>query len=248
MRNLYTYRLSRDEIRGLMQHYKLIGVEWAEIFEKEMEGKNDEALVYPKYRAPVVIVRDGERELDHMGRGMPAPLPPIIPGEKPTRPGFLTNVRNTQSGRWKAWLASPAVTIGRDRNQGGRCIVRAWQHEWASTRRRRWPPSSMTAARWCISMRRRQLGQKEAGAADGGPGRPIQPHVGDFPRWHTAPRSPVERAITSAAANRVGSVGNLLHAQALALDRVRVGRLSSPPANPLPKRETPPRPKAAHRQ
>jgi hypothetical protein len=31
MCNLYTYRLSRDEIRGLMEHYKLIGTEWAEV-------------------------------------------------------------------------------------------------------------------------------------------------------------------------------------------------------------------------
>jgi hypothetical protein len=33
MCNLYTYKLSRDEIRGLMQHYKLIGTEWAEQFD-----------------------------------------------------------------------------------------------------------------------------------------------------------------------------------------------------------------------
>jgi hypothetical protein len=69
MCNLYTYKLSRDDIRGLMEHYKLVGVEWAEVFEKEMLGKNDEALVYPKYQAPVVIVRDGECVLDHMGWG-----------------------------------------------------------------------------------------------------------------------------------------------------------------------------------
>jgi len=30
-----------------MRHYKLIGTEWAEQFDKEMAGKNDEALVYP---------------------------------------------------------------------------------------------------------------------------------------------------------------------------------------------------------
>jgi hypothetical protein len=36
MCNLYTYKLSRDEIRGLMEHYNLVGVEWAEQFEKEM--------------------------------------------------------------------------------------------------------------------------------------------------------------------------------------------------------------------
>ena len=33
MCNLYTYKLSRDEIRGLMEHYKLIGTEWAEQFD-----------------------------------------------------------------------------------------------------------------------------------------------------------------------------------------------------------------------
>jgi hypothetical protein len=47
MCNLYTYRLSRDEIRGLMEHYKLIGTQWAEQFSTEMDGKNDEALAYP---------------------------------------------------------------------------------------------------------------------------------------------------------------------------------------------------------
>ena len=125
MCNLYTYKLSRDEIRGLMQHYKLIGTEWAEQFEQELLGKNDEALVYTKYRAPVVIVREGERDLDHMGWGMPASLPPISPGEKPKRPGFLTNVRNTRSGHWRAWLASANVTVGKDKLQGGRCIVPA---------------------------------------------------------------------------------------------------------------------------
>jgi putative SOS response-associated peptidase YedK len=125
MCNLYTYKLSRDEIRGLMQHYKLVGVEWAEVFEKEILGKNDEALVYPKYRAPVVIVREGERDLEHMGWGMPAPLPSIRPGEKSKRPGFLTNVRNTRSGHWKSWLAAANVTVGKDKLQGGRCIVPA---------------------------------------------------------------------------------------------------------------------------
>ena len=62
MCNLYTYKLTRDEIRGLLQHYKLIGRQWAEVFEREMAGKNDEALVYPKYQASVVIVRDSATE------------------------------------------------------------------------------------------------------------------------------------------------------------------------------------------
>src|SRR5260370_15096247 len=125
MCNLYSYKMSRDEMRSIKVHFTLIGKRWTDVFEKRMEGKNDEALVYPKYQAPVVIVRDGERELDHMGWGMPAPLPPIRLGEKPKRPGFLTNVRNTQSGHWKTWLAAANLTVGKDKNQGGRCIVPA---------------------------------------------------------------------------------------------------------------------------
>jgi hypothetical protein len=120
--NLYTYKLSRDEIRGLLQHYKLIGRQWAEVFEKEMAGKNDEALVYPNYLAPVVIEQDGKRVLDHLRWGMPAPLlPPMKPGQppKPGRP--VTNVRNTRSGHWRPWLASSSVVVGKEQNKGGRC-------------------------------------------------------------------------------------------------------------------------------
>jgi putative SOS response-associated peptidase YedK len=47
------------------------------------------------------------------------------PGEKPKRPGFLTNVRNTRSSHWRNWLASAKVTVGKDKLQGGRCIVPA---------------------------------------------------------------------------------------------------------------------------
>ena len=125
MCNLYTYKLSRDEIRGLLEHYKLLGVQWAEMFDKEMAGKNDEALVYRKYRVPVVIVRDGEQVLDHMGWGMPGPIPRTGLGEKPRRIGFLTNVRNTQSVHWRNRLVSANVTIGKDLLHGGRCIVPA---------------------------------------------------------------------------------------------------------------------------
>ena len=125
MCNLYTFKLSRDEVLGLLQHYKLVGQEWAGMFEQEMAGRNDEALVYPKYQAPLMIVRDGKLELDHMGWGMPGPVFAPKPGGKPARPTFLTNVRNTASGHWKPWLAAASVTVGKDKNQGGRCIVPA---------------------------------------------------------------------------------------------------------------------------
>jgi putative SOS response-associated peptidase YedK len=53
------------------------------------------------------------------------PLPSLQPGEKPKRPGFLTNVRNTGNGHWRNWLTSASVSIGKDKLQGGRCIVPA---------------------------------------------------------------------------------------------------------------------------
>jgi putative SOS response-associated peptidase YedK len=125
MCNLYTYKLSRDEVAGLLQHYKLIGVDWAEIFAKEMAGKNDEALVYLNYMAPVVSVKDGKCELERMRWAMPGPVFPPKPGEKSKAPLRVTNVRNTSSGHWKPWLNATNVVVGKDKSQGGRCIVPA---------------------------------------------------------------------------------------------------------------------------
>jgi putative SOS response-associated peptidase YedK len=125
MCNLYTYRLSRDEIRGLMEHYKLIGTEWAEQFESEMRGQNEAALVYPNYVAPVAIVRDGKRSIERLRWGMPGPVFPRKPRERPKHPGRVTNVRDTESGHWQPWLAAAEVVVGKDNNKGGRCIVPA---------------------------------------------------------------------------------------------------------------------------
>lgn len=125
MCNLYTYKLSRDEVRGLLEHYRLIGQDWAKAFEKEMRGKNDEALVYPNYTAPVVIEQGDKRVLDHLRWGMPGPTFPAKAGEKAKPPGRLTNVRNTASRHWLPWLAAAEVEVGKDKNKGGRCIVPA---------------------------------------------------------------------------------------------------------------------------
>lgn len=57
MCNLYTMRLSRDEVAGLLSHYKLVGKDFADA----MAAKNDATNVYPNYEAPVVVVRDGQR-------------------------------------------------------------------------------------------------------------------------------------------------------------------------------------------
>jgi len=120
MCNLYTYKLSRDEVRGLLSHYKLVGQQWSEVFSNDMRGMNDDGRVYPKYPAPVVLVKDGKPILDRLKWGLPGPM---FPGEKSTRPRFITNVRNTESRHWTPWLAATNVTVGNDKNQGGRCVV-----------------------------------------------------------------------------------------------------------------------------
>lgn len=124
MCNLYTMKLSRDEVRGLLEHYQLANREWAKLFEKEQRGINDDGRIYPKYAAPVVTVQKGEERLEKMKWGMPGP---VFPGKdgKIGRPSFITNVRNTESRHWTSWLAGTEVTVGKDKNAGGRCIVPA---------------------------------------------------------------------------------------------------------------------------
>jgi hypothetical protein len=50
-------KLSRDEVRGLLEHYKLVGKDWSDLFAQDQAGMNESGLVYPKYLAPVVIVQ-----------------------------------------------------------------------------------------------------------------------------------------------------------------------------------------------
>ena len=124
MCNLYTMKLSADEVRGLLHHYKLVGKDWAAILAAEQAAMNESGLVYPKYPAPVVTVQDGVETLERMRWGMPGPIFPTK-GGKPARPSFITNIRNTASGHWKRWLAGTNVTSGGEKHAGGRCIVPA---------------------------------------------------------------------------------------------------------------------------
>jgi hypothetical protein len=41
MCNLYTYKMSADEMRGLMSHYRLIGTTWIERIRTQNEPIND---------------------------------------------------------------------------------------------------------------------------------------------------------------------------------------------------------------
>ena len=52
--------------------------------------------VFPDYPAPVVRNAGGEREMEMMRWGMP--LPPRAGGAP------VTNIRNTSSPHWRAWL------------------------------------------------------------------------------------------------------------------------------------------------
>jgi hypothetical protein len=71
MYNLYTMKMSVDEVRGLMRHFQLVGTQWAEAFARDQAGMNESRLVYSKYPAPVVIVKDGVETLEKMRWGMP---------------------------------------------------------------------------------------------------------------------------------------------------------------------------------
>jgi len=41
MCNLYTMKLSRDEVRGLLEHYKLVGKDWSDLFARDQDGMNE---------------------------------------------------------------------------------------------------------------------------------------------------------------------------------------------------------------
>ncbi|MCA0247706.1 MAG: SOS response-associated peptidase family protein [Proteobacteria bacterium] len=104
MCNLYTVRLSRDEVAGLLRHRQLIGTNF-----------RDPMNVYPNGDAPVMVAEgDGSIAFKDMRWGFPKP--PNVPGG-----GYVTNVRNTTSSFWKPWLKEPSVKVGND--VGGRCLV-----------------------------------------------------------------------------------------------------------------------------
>jgi putative SOS response-associated peptidase YedK len=104
MCNLYTTRLSREEVRSLFRHRELINKNYSDVMN-----------VYPNGEAPVMVLDDkGRVAIKDMRWGFPAP--PMFGTKRP-----VTNVRNTTSTYWKPWLKAPAVTVGKD--SGGRCLV-----------------------------------------------------------------------------------------------------------------------------
>jgi putative SOS response-associated peptidase YedK len=103
MCNLYTHKMSADEVRGLMQHYQLVGTDWLEHVRTQNEPIKD---TYPNRTAPVVVVQEGQRIVrEDMLWG----FPPFKPGA-----GYGTNFRTLKASQWRKRL-----------DQEHRCMVPA---------------------------------------------------------------------------------------------------------------------------
>jgi putative SOS response-associated peptidase YedK len=93
MCNLYTYKMTAEDMRLLKDHYNLIGQDYLDV----LRTKNDEASVYPNYEAPVIWQRGLEREIEPMRWGFPPPPPFAKAGTT------VTNVRHVDKGIWKPY-------------------------------------------------------------------------------------------------------------------------------------------------
>ena len=60
MCNLYTYKMTVEEMRALKLHFEFIGTTWSEWEERQRRLNEPIEDVYPNKRAPVVILQDGE--------------------------------------------------------------------------------------------------------------------------------------------------------------------------------------------
>ena len=93
MCNLYTYKMSAEEMRSLMSHYWLIGTTLSERMRMQNAPIED---VYPNRAAPVVLVEGGERVVrEDMLWG----FPPFKKGA-----GYGTNFRTLTVNLWRDWL------------------------------------------------------------------------------------------------------------------------------------------------
>ena len=110
MCNLYSITRSQDAMRGLFDVARDIA--------GNLPPQPD---VFPDQLAPIVRVADGKRQLETMRWGMPGP--PQFGGAP------VTNIRNTASPHWRAWL-------GPDH----RCLVPVNSFcEWADTKPKKTP-------------------------------------------------------------------------------------------------------------
>ena len=96
MCNLYTYKMSAEEMRALKLHFQFYGTTWTEW--EECQRRRNEPIedVYPNKRAPVVVIENGEHVVrEDMLWGFPKYKPAANRG---------TNFRTPKNSQWKSWL------------------------------------------------------------------------------------------------------------------------------------------------
>jgi hypothetical protein len=60
MCNLYTWKMTAEEMRALKLHFQLIGTTWTQWEERQRRQNEPIEHVYPTKRAPVVVIENGE--------------------------------------------------------------------------------------------------------------------------------------------------------------------------------------------
>jgi putative SOS response-associated peptidase YedK len=96
MCNLYTYKMTAEEMRALKLHFQFIGTTWTEWEERQRKFNAPIEDVFPNKPAPVVVLRDGEHVVcEDMLWGFPK-----YQGGKT----WGTNFRTLRNAQWKPWL------------------------------------------------------------------------------------------------------------------------------------------------
>ena len=96
MCNLYTWKMSAEEMRDLKRHFQLIGTTWSDWEERLRRQNVPIEDVYPNMRAPVVILQNGEHVVrEDMRWGFPKYKPGANWG---------TNFRTLKNSQWRSWL------------------------------------------------------------------------------------------------------------------------------------------------
>src|SRR5689334_21416282 len=96
MCNLYTYKMTRDEMRALKLHFQLIGTTWSEWEERQRRRNEPIEDVYPNMSAPVAVLREGAPVVRH---DMRWGFPKYKPGAS-----WGTNFRTLKNSQWRPWL------------------------------------------------------------------------------------------------------------------------------------------------
>ena len=125
MCNLYTWKMSAEEMRALKLHFQFIGTAWSDWVERQRRFNAPIDDVYPNKRAPVVVLQDGE----HVVReDMLWGFPKYKPGAN-----WGTNFRTLGNSQWRTWLdgghrcAVPATAFAEpDKNTPKGAVMWRW--------------------------------------------------------------------------------------------------------------------------